>query len=37
VVDHIVPKVGLTVCGMHVWWNLRVIHCRENATKGVGA
>lgn len=37
VVDHIVPKIGLLVCGLHVWWNLRVIHWRANAVKGAGS
>lgn len=34
VVDHIVPKIGKTVCGLHVENNLRVVHWRLNAQKG---
>ena len=34
VVDHIVPKCARLVCGLHVDYNLRVIHWRENSQKG---
>lgn len=32
-VDHVIPLVSGEVCGLHTWWNLRVIPMRENRVK----
>lgn len=34
VVDHIVPLRGKIVSGLHLPWNMRIVHWLDNARKG---
>lgn len=33
-VDHIIPLQGKTVCGFHIWYNLRLLPAQLNFEKG---